>query len=240
MKSERRHELQHNALADWLVKIGTALKPYQNLIFVAAILLLAAFAVHAWWSRTAEAEAGKAWTKLFDGMGNNNVTKLADVIDDYPNTTVSHAAAVLSGDYRLSDGCYTLFQNKERGKQRLDMAIIHYETDRREGGDAMLLARATFGLARAKEAKGELEEAEKYYREVADKWPDGAFCAAAKKRLEELKRPEIRQLYRDLDDPNLFDPQPEFSHEFEVPGRKPGFDMKDVPQEDAAEFPGLE
>ena len=40
MKSERRHELQHNELAEWLFKAGEQLKPYQNLILAAVVVLV--------------------------------------------------------------------------------------------------------------------------------------------------------------------------------------------------------
>ena len=40
MKSERRHELQHNELAEWLAKSAQAIKPYQNIIFAAVVLVL--------------------------------------------------------------------------------------------------------------------------------------------------------------------------------------------------------
>ena len=40
MKSERRHELQHNALAAWMVKSFETIQPYQNFILNAYFWLL--------------------------------------------------------------------------------------------------------------------------------------------------------------------------------------------------------
>ncbi len=237
MKSERRHELQHNALADWMAQTGKELKPYQNLIWSVVVIGLVTFAAYTWWSRTSASQAAKAWGEFNDGMETGDLTELTQVIESYPDTKVAHTATVLSGDYRLISGCDRLFENKAIGEQQLSKAIILYESDRRQSKSSMLLERATFGLARAKEAKGVLEEAERYYREVVANWPNGAYAAVANQRLDELKRPEIKRLY---DDFRNFDPVPAFSNEFDVPGQRPGFDMKDVPKEKPTEFPDLD
>ncbi len=237
MKSERRHELQHNALADWMAQTGKELKPYQNLILSVVVIGLVTFAAYTWWSRTSSSQTAKAWGELYDGMEPPDLTELTQVIESYPGTKVAHTAAVLSGDYRLINGCDRLFENKAIGEQQLSKAIILYESDLRQSKSPMLLERATFGLARAKEAKGDLEVAERYYREVVENWSDGAYAAVADQRLNELKRPEIKQLY---DDFRNFDPVPAFSNEFDVPGQRPGFDMKDVPKERPTEFPDLD
>ena len=237
MKSERRHELQHNALADWMAQTGKALKPYQNFILSVVVIGLVTFTAYTWWSRTSASQAAKAWGEFNDGMETGDLTELTQVIESYPDTKVAHVATVLSGDYRLINGCYQLFENKAIGEQQLSKAIILYESDLRQSKNPMLLERATFGLARAKEAKGDLEEAERYYREVVANWSNGAYAAVANQRLDELKRPEIKQLY---DDFRNFDPKPAFSNEFDVPGQRPGFDMKDVPKERSTEFPDLD
>ena len=46
MKSERRHELQHNALVDWMTQTGKTLKPYQNIILSAVVIGLVTFAAY--------------------------------------------------------------------------------------------------------------------------------------------------------------------------------------------------
>ena len=237
MKSERRHELQHNALADWIAKTGKELKPYQNLILSVVVIGLVTFAAYTWWSRTSSTQATHAWDELYGGMEAGDLTELNQVIEGYPDTKVARTATVLSGDYRLNEGCNRLFENKAIGEQQLSKAIILYESDLRQSKSPMLLERATFGLARAKEAKGVLEEAERYYREVVAKWPDGAYAVAAEGRLDELKRPEIKQLY---DDFRNFDPVPAFSNEFDVPGQRPGFGNTSIPKEKPIEFPDLD
>ncbi len=46
MKAERRHELQHNELADWLAATAERLRPYSRAILgvtIAAVVLLLAY-----------------------------------------------------------------------------------------------------------------------------------------------------------------------------------------------------
>ena len=108
------------------------------------------------------------------------------MIDDYPHTNVAHMAAVVLADTYLGDGCNQLFTNKIKGQHELAKAIELYQLVREESRVPSLLERATFGLARAKESQGDAEhikQAEQLYEDVATKWPNGAFAAAASQRL---------------------------------------------------------
>ena len=107
-------------------------------------------------------------------------------------------AAVVSADLRLADGCDRLFHDKAIAEQQLSQAIELYGKELEQGGNPSLRQRATFGLARAWEAKGDLDKATRRYQEVVANWPDGAFAAAARERLDDLKRPAVKQLYDDL------------------------------------------
>ena len=45
MKSERRHELQHNELAEWLIKSGDSLQQHQNAILSAVVVAAAVLSI---------------------------------------------------------------------------------------------------------------------------------------------------------------------------------------------------
>ena len=231
MKSERRHELQHNALADWLAKSAETLKPYQNMALAAAVVVLVAVLGYTWWSRESAAQATQAWDELNAVLESGNVAKLAKVVEDYPNTNVAQMAAVMLADSYLGEGCARLFVNKATARDELNKAIRLYDSVRQESRVPSLLERATFGLARAKEAKGDLGPAERLYEDVATKWPSGAYAAAATQRLEDLKRPATKSLY---DQFARFDPKPAFSAE---PGERPSFDLNSLPSEGPTYMP---
>jgi len=226
MKRERRHELQHNELADWLAKAIETIKPYQNVIFAAVVVVILAAAGYAWISHASERNTALAWDALNSGLESGNPGSFTRVMDEYPNTNVADVAAVVSADLRLAEGCNRLFHDKAVAEQQLSQAVELYGKQLDQGGDPSLRQRATFGLARAWEAKGDLDAATRRYQEVVANWPDGAFAAAAKQRLEDLKRPAIIRLYRDL---RKFNPKPVASRDSELPGELPSFAPDGLP-----------
>ena len=237
MKSERRHELQHNELADWLAKSGQNLKPYQNLIMLLVVVGVVGIAAYMWWSRTTASQAAEAWGELNNGLERQDLTKLAQVSENFPDSKVARTANVLASEFYLIDGCNKLFQNKAIGEQQLSKAIVGFEAELRGSKSSLLRQRATFGLAQAKEAKGDLEEAERYYGEVVKNWPDGAYKAVAEQRLKDLKRPEIKKMY---DDFRSFTPTPPVANKLPTPGQPPAFDAQNIPAEKSIEFPKID
>ncbi len=234
MKSERRHELQHNELADWLIKTGAAFKPYQNIVLVVVLVVVVAMLGYTIWSRQSAAATTRAWDETSDIIDSGNVAKLAKVTEDYPNTNAGCMASLVLGDYYLGEGCNKLFVNKATAQTDLNKAIEAYQLVLDQSTVPSFQERATFGLARAKEAKAlpeDLKQAQQLYSDVVSKWPQGAFAAAAQKRLNDLKRPDTKRMY---DRFAKFDPKPAYSSE---PGAKPVFDMNSLPSEAPVELP---
>jgi hypothetical protein len=232
MKSERRHELQHNALADWLAQTILAIQPYQNIILTAVTAVVVVMLGYTWWSHQAAAQSTQAWDDMNVVLESGNVPKLTKIIDEYPDTNVAQMAAVVSADYYLGQGCERLFVNKASAQDELNKAIKLYESVRQGSRvPEMIQERAAFGLARAKEAKGELASAERLYEEVVTTWPRGAFASAASQRAIDLKRPATKRLY---DDFRNFEPKPVFSG---TPGERPAFDFDSLPKEGPIDLP---
>jgi len=227
MKSERRHELQHNELAEWLFKTGERVKPYQNLILAGVAFAVVAVAVYSWWSRNSTARAGQAWTDLTRSLEARSPDMMTTVTEDYPNTVVGQTATVVLGDWRLATGCNQRFASMALAQKDLSSAIDSYSKVLEKSQVSSLLERATYGMARAKETQGELEDATKYYKEVAEKWPDGAYAAAAKQRLEDFKRLDMKLMFGDL---RKYEPKPAFSEEPSALGLPPDFG-EPVPRE---------
>ena len=230
MKSERRHELQHNTLADGLVKSAELIKPYQNMIMGGVIVVLLIALGYTWWARESAAQATQAWDEMNAVIDSGNMPKLTGVIETYPGTSVAHMAEVVLADYYLGEGCSRLFVNKATGQEELGKAIKNYETVLQECRTPSLLERATFGLARAKESKGDLEGAEKLYAEVSAQWPQGAYAVAANQRLSDLKKPATKTMY---DRFSNFDPKTAFSA---MPGERPKFEMDSLPSDGTSSY----
>jgi hypothetical protein len=101
-----------------------------------------------------------------------------------------------------------LFVNKAIANTELTKASENYDVVLRECRDSQILHRATFGMARTKETKGELEAAANLYREVTTKWPDGVYSQAAAQRLKDIESSGTKEFY---DRFAKFDPKPVFS-----------------------------
>lgn len=233
MKSERRHELQHNELAAWLNKSFKAIQPHQNAILLVGSLVVLVLLGYSWWSRAADSQSALAWDELNDAVSSQNVTMLTEVAEKYPGTRAGLAAAVVAADYRLSAGCNQLFVNKASARQEISKATELYSLVRDQSRVPSLVERATFGLARAKEATAEadgIETAKRLYAEIVERWPAGAYTAVARQRIADLNRTDTKRMY---DDFAKFDPKPAFSGDTSLPGQAPQFDKGDLPAEDS-------
>ncbi len=175
-----------------------------------------------------------AWNTTADIIDSGDVAKLSQVIQEYPDTNAAEMAGLVLGDSHLAAGCNQLFVNKATAQDDLNKAIAAYQQVLDKSKVPSFRERATFGLARATEAKGQapdLKQAEKLYAEVVSTWPHGAFAEAAQQRLDDLKRPETKRIY---DRFAKFDPKPAFSSE---PAERPAFDMNSLPREAPAQIP---
>ncbi len=202
MKSERRHELQHNALLDWLTETGMSIKPYASGILLGIVVVLAGLAAYKWMSIQSSRKEAMAWNEAYSALGQNDAAALDQAAEDYPNTTAAQWAAVIAADLQLSQGCQDLFTTKATAADQFQKAIEKYTGVLGKARAPEIRERATFGLARTYEAmagtrqsKQELESAKGEYEKIVQQWPDGAYAKAAKARLQALKRSSTLEFY---------------------------------------------
>ena len=233
MKTERRHELAKNDLADWLGERIEALRPYSGAVsasvLAAAVLIFAGVV----WYQKREATASQAWEEYFSALEqpdpNKSFERLEQVADDYPADSPAALWSRLSlADSQLSKGVDELFKDRTSARKALDDAIDHYRAVVETAPAGSLLAeRATFGLAEAYESKNDLEQAREHYREVLAEWPDGAFSSMAKSRLDDLDRKSTKDFY------DWFAKQSPINKPLKgpgTPGEKPAFDLGSLPE----------
>lgn len=206
MKGERRHELEHNALLNWLMDVGKTLQPYANLL-VGAALAVAIVAI-GWtlWSQRSGATSGQAWEDFQSALGRGSFVELENVAENYPGSPIAHLAMVVLGDLRLAEGCDELFRSRAAANEELRKAIDAYKTALDESADPVIDQRAAFGLARAYEAQGELDKAIIEYKKLTDS--DGPYKEVARERVAALDDPDVRAF---SDKFAQFDPKPAYS-----------------------------
>lgn len=232
MKSERRHELQHNDLLVWVNSVVERIKPYGTLIMLLVVLAVVAFAGWRWWSRQAQADTAYAWDELFGAMNSGDPAVVSDVAEQQPNSEVGQWAGLVAADMYLSNGSRQLFDSKATAAQDLRKSVDGYLSVLQVSRSSTIRERATFGLAKAyeslagtRQSEGELEKAVQYYQEVASTWPDGAFAGIANQRIEDLQRKETREFY---DKFAQYDPQPAYTDEAPPGGAEPTLDLRSL------------
>ncbi|HWB11176.1 MAG TPA: hypothetical protein VG826_18250 [Pirellulales bacterium] len=233
MKTERRHELATNALADWLGEKIEELKPYSAAVSATALaVVVLAFATVFWYQRRQASEA-KAWEGYFTALDERDPekfrTRLVQVSDEYAQSPAGLWSRLSLADAQLGRGVEALFQDRAGARKALEEAIDDYRAVLDAApADSLLAERATFGLAGAYESKDELDGARQKYRELLDRWPEGAFSSMAKERLADLDRKTTKEFY-DWFAKQSPKAKPPIGPG--LPGEKPPFDLGKLPDQ---------
>lgn len=232
MKTERRHELATNVLADWLGEKIEALKPYSAAVSVTALLVVAIIFAGIVLYQKRSASTAEAWSQYFSAIEGQSPDEASDkleaVVLDHPGSPAGMWSRLSLADGHLSNGVEDLFKDRAAARNALDQARDEYQTVLDEAPRESLLAeRATFGLAETYESQNELEPARKHYRALLEHWPKGAFSGLAKTRLDDLERNSTKDFY------DWFAKQSTHTKPKPLgqPGEKPPFDLGNLPDE---------
>jgi hypothetical protein len=196
MKTERRHELQTNQLADWIGHQFDHMKPHGKTILAAGILgaavIVAAWVILA--DRQAERES--AWTEFHVALGARDSLALADVAKRHAGTEVALWARQAQADLDLNRGIAALYTNRDdatfalRDSRKGYTDVIAEATSHPE-----LMQHSLFGLGQAQEASGNLDGARDSYQQVVQQFPNSAVAKEAGGRLTAIKDPEVAKWY---------------------------------------------
>lgn len=200
MKTERRHELKHNELADALGSEIDYLRPYYKTIVGVLIAVAVVGVTIAILSNQRSANNVAAWGSFYDVVADGNSEKMPAKLDSlakaYSGTAAAAWAELAAGDLKLQSGSAKMFSDRNEAEKDLGQAKQHFEGVLKEGGkQPMLLRRAKFGLAQTLETMNTPEEAQPLYEELAKDNPEDAFGKAATERLAQLKRLNDKQWY---------------------------------------------
>lgn len=213
MKTKRRHELQTNILADWLGRQIELVRPYAKWILGAAIAV-AVIGTAAWYMKTTQSQRSEAaWGDYFDALMERDSNRLRAVAEDHAGTPAALWAQQSAADLELGRGIDSLFSDRKEAQTALERARDGYEAVAESASDYPLLKyRALWGLGVAYESlagarsgavttpsadeqqrilrdvQNYLEQAEGYYRQVAENAPEASLREMATERLDALTR----------------------------------------------------
>lgn len=232
MKTERRHELATNFLADWLGEKIEALKPYSAAVSATALLVVVLIVATVVLLQRRAANSAQAWSEYFSAIENQSPDEASDKLETVAAEHSGSPAGLWSrlslADGHLSNGVEDLFKDRTTARKALQQAQEEYQTVLEQAPRESLLAeRALFGLAQTNESKNELEPARENYSELLARWPNGAFSSLARARLSDLERKSTKDFY------DWFAKQSTQTKTKPAarPGEKPAFDLGSLPDE---------
>lgn len=189
MKSERRHELQHNYLADYLGQGLAKIEPHAKAIAVALGVLLFASLAWGFYRSSAQGARSDATLELLQNSSGGDAEALGSIGQRYAGTAAGELAKLYQADTLLAGGINGLFEDREEAENQIKEAIKHYEAVRGAATSSMFASRATLGLARARESLGQIDLAVEDYNRLIKLNEFEAVVNLAQQRINQLKSP---------------------------------------------------
>jgi hypothetical protein len=220
MKTERRHELQTNVLATKLAHWTEAARPYGRAMLAGIIALIVAIIVWGYVATQNRRQVAEGWNDYFMAVGVRDEQRLQDVAEQFSGTVVADFARLTLADWELDNGTNRLLTDRALAREQLRDAAEKYSALLLSASSNTIEERATYGLARAHEAAGELEKARSEYRALAQKWPDSPFAATSEARAKALDELPTKQFYDWI---AKYEPPKALSQEPGTPGARPDF-----------------
>jgi len=195
MDTERRHELEDNDLAGTTLELVDRIRPHLRTILTGIALAFAGLG--AWTVISSQQSAAKArsWEECIAALSSSDGERLTAVTRQHPDTPAAGWAQLVLADSALAQGCDLLFADRTRGMERLEDAVGRYRQLLAARPTGMLAERTVFGLAKANEALGNLDEARQGYEAVIADHPGSAAASLAASRVAAVSRQATRQWY---------------------------------------------
>ncbi len=210
MKSERRHELQHNDLAEWIAKANERILPYRTLLLIGGLLVVALLGGLSLWHSHTLAQAADAWNTMGTPVAmpqfaaEQTISLMDTTAGTYRGTPAGQWATVFAADTALTCGMNRILTEKKIGIDYLNDALKRYNDALNNQSLTIPGAKeqAMFGKARAMEAliqkPDDAEHAKAAYKELNAKFPKGMFKAVAEERIKQLEKRDTLTFYEAL------------------------------------------
>jgi tetratricopeptide (TPR) repeat protein len=135
----------------------------------------------------------EATLELLQNSNSSDAEALRSVSDRYTNTAAGRMARLFEADTNLGSGIMTLYSDREQAEATIQDAIKGYRAVADTSDDKLLVARAYFGLGRAQESLGKVEDAITAYGQAVAATQSDAVANAAQQRIDLLKKAETQE-----------------------------------------------
>jgi hypothetical protein len=196
MKTERRHELQTNVLANMLGHQVEAVRPYLKHLGIAALIAAVAVASYTYVQKTRNTISYEAWEDYYSALAERDSNRLRTVAENHAGTDAGLWAKESEADLELARGLEALFHDRSEARTALRRAERRFEEISKEAKpNSPLALKAQFGLGQAKEAQDQVAEARKCYEAVVRDASDSPLGKRAQERLTLLGQPAVEKWY---------------------------------------------
>jgi hypothetical protein len=200
MKTERRHELQTNVLADWIGLQVERFRPYSRLALGVLVAIIVAIGLYGYLNTQASYRNEEGWQRYFVAMDDlqqkGDIDPLTQIAQssEFANTPVGYWSILSLADHHLREGIGQLFNDRPAATTSLRAAVDEYLRVAGQTKFPMLAERAKLGVGNAFESLNELDKARSAYESLAASG-SGPFALEAQQRLRDLGREPTKRFY---------------------------------------------
>lgn len=189
MRPAELAEIEDNELAQATLSLVDRIRPHLTTILAALGVVFAGTAAWTLISSQKSAEKAQGWDECLTAVATRDAARLAEVATRFPGSSAAVWSQILLADNALAEGGRILLIDKARGRERLQAAADTYAAVMAQRPASLAAERATFGLARAREALGELDAARRGYQALVADYPTSPLKSLAESHAASLARP---------------------------------------------------
>jgi hypothetical protein len=208
VKSERRHELQHNQLADALGTGMDRFAPYIKWIALAVLVAVVFVASRAILQGQKERLQSRAAVDLLFALDSPGEDAFRVVASDYGDTPAGHWAMAARGDENFARGLDDYFTDRDAADSAFRTAVEAYQSCLDRSKIPLLRSRVQLALAKAYEAQGDIEKARTQYDVAAKDAIGEEIRSFAVRRQQMLGKTETADFIRWLGEQKIAPPPP--------------------------------
>ncbi|MCA9135318.1 MAG: tetratricopeptide repeat protein [Planctomycetales bacterium] len=179
---DRQAQLEQNIVAENLAGFFKTIEPYSKLILAAVVAIVVAFIGIGWYSSGQTAKRSDATLSL--------LVSDPDVATKYPNTPAAAWSILFQANDKLAQGIDALYQDRDEAETLLSEAKNQFIDARAATDEALLVSRASYGLALAAESLGETDDAIAAYKRVVEANESKEMVEVAEERIDRLSDPD--------------------------------------------------
>lgn len=194
MKSEERHQLEQNELADGVARLIQTVRPYLAYVFIAALAIIGAVVGYTYWTSAQARAEEEAWREF---MAATDETQFETLISRYPNSKAVPYARLRVADYKFEQGRKALLNNHAKAIALLDQAVKIYD-ELAQAAPVDVKEQALFCMGMAIESKSAVSEAKGVYERVVSNFPGSEWAMRAQSRIQQLDTPQAKEFYAAL------------------------------------------